>query len=138
MAGFFFFNLIILPLIIYGFSSSIFKSKSSNSALRSSFSPRTPTTMMANKSFSVGIVGATGAVGEEILSVMETRGFPVSSLRLFASEKSSGKVINSKSYGDIKLEAFNFEVASKLDVVLLAVGGDFSLEWAEKLCDAGN
>ena len=100
-------------------------------------SPRTATTMMAGKSISVGIVGATGAVGEEILSVMEKRNFPVSSLKLFASEKSSGKEIDSAVYGKTKLEPFTFEVASKLDVVLLAVGGDFSLEWAEKLCEAG-
>jgi aspartate-semialdehyde dehydrogenase len=93
--------------------------------------------MMAGKSYSVGIVGATGAVGEEILDVMEKRNFPVSTLKLFASEKSSGKQVDSKAYGKLTLEAFTFEEASKLDVVLLAVGGDLSLEWAEKLSNAG-
>ena len=86
---------------------------------------------------SVGIVGATGAVGEEILGVMEKRNFPASAVKLFASEKSAGKVVKSPIYGDLVLEAFSFEVASKLDVVLLAVGGDFSLEWGEKLTEAG-
>lgn len=85
----------------------------------------------------VGIVGATGAVGEEILSVMEQRNFPAKSVTLFASEKSAGKLIKSKVYGDLSLEAFSFDVASKLDVILLAVGGDFSLEWGEKLANAG-
>jgi len=85
----------------------------------------------------VGIVGATGAVGEEILSCMEKRNFPASSLRLFASEKSAGKTVESSKYGQLKLEAFSFDVASKLDVILLAVGGDFSLEWAEKLAAVG-
>lgn len=47
--------------------------------------------MMSNGKFNVGIVGATGAVGEEILKVMEKRNFPASSVRLFASEKSAGK-----------------------------------------------
>jgi aspartate-semialdehyde dehydrogenase len=98
---------------------------------------RSETTMTAGKSFKVGIVGATGAVGEEILAVMENRKFPVSSLKLFASEKSSGKEVTSKVYGSLKLQAFDFAEASKLDVVLLAVGGDFSLEWAEKLAEAG-
>lgn len=85
---------------------------------------------------SVGIVGATGAVGEEILKVMENRDFACKDLTLFASERSAGKVVNSK-YGDIALEPFTFEKASSLDVLLLAVGGDFSLEWAEKLAEAG-
>ena len=80
---------------------------------------RTPTTMLAGKSLSVGIVGATGAVGEEILSVMEKRNFPCSSLKLFASEKSSGKEVHSKVYGSIPLEPFSFEAAKNLDVVLV-------------------
>ena len=92
---------------------------------------------MSKKSFSVGIVGATGAVGEEILGVMEQKKFPVSSLKLFASDKSAGKVVKSPFYGDLILEPFSYAVAEKLDVCLLAVGGDFSLEWAEKLAAAG-
>jgi Semialdehyde dehydrogenase, NAD binding domain len=103
----------------------------------SSMQVRTQTTMMAGKQYSVGIVGATGAVGEEILGVLETRKFPCSAIKLFASDKSAGKTVNSDFYGALQLEAFTFEVASKLDVVLLAVGGDFSLEWAEKLAAAG-
>jgi aspartate-semialdehyde dehydrogenase len=98
---------------------------------------RTTSTMMAGKAYSVGIVGATGAVGEEILGVMEKRKFPSTNIKLYASEKSAGKVIDSSFYGKLTLEEFTFESASKLDVVLLAVGGDFSLEWAEKLSDAG-
>jgi aspartate-semialdehyde dehydrogenase len=126
-------TLLSLPFLINCFTLP----KSSNTFLRAGLSPRTTSTMMADKSFSVGIVGATGAVGEEILSVMEIRGFPVSSLKLFASDKSAGKVVDSPKYGKTVMEAFSFEVASKLDVVLLAVGGDFSEEWAEKLCAAG-
>ena len=98
---------------------------------------RTASTMMADKTYSVGIVGATGAVGEEILSVMEKRRFPCSAVKLFASEKSAGRVVSSPVFGDLTLEKFSFEEASKLDVVLLAVGGDFSLEWAEKLSESG-
>ena len=93
--------------------------------------------MLAGGRVSVGIVGATGAVGEEILKCMEQRSFPANSVKLYASEKSSGKVVKSGVYGELKLEAFDFESAKKLDVLLLAVGGDFSLEWAEKLAAAG-
>jgi len=95
------------------------------------------TNLVSSKPLSVGIVGATGAVGEEILDVMEKRNFPCNKLRLFASEKSSGKTISSSVYGSLVLEPFDFEVAKTLDIVLLAVGGDFSLEWAEKLAEAG-
>lgn len=98
---------------------------------------KTQTTLLAGKSLNVGIVGATGAVGVEILSVLENRKFPVNTLKLYASEKSSGKVIQSSVYGPLTLEPFTFESAKALDVVLLAVGGDFSLEWAEKLANAG-
>lgn len=92
---------------------------------------------MAATAHKVGIIGATGAVGEELLQVLEKRNFPASSLRLFASERSSGKQIDSSVYGNLVLESFSFEEASKLDIALLAVGGDFALEWAEKLAAAG-
>jgi aspartate-semialdehyde dehydrogenase len=39
----------------------------------------------------VAVVGATGAVGEEMISILEERNFPVGALRLFASERSKGK-----------------------------------------------
>ena len=43
--------------------------------------------------YRVAIVGATGAVGTELLQILEQRRFPVSSLRLFASERSAGKQV---------------------------------------------
>eukprot|EP00957_Ditylum_brightwellii_P035518 2693171-Ditylum_brightwellii.AAC.1 len=47
-------------------------------------------------SYSVGIVGATGAVGKEIVGVLENRGFPVSDLRIFGSSRSAGKEVETK------------------------------------------
>ncbi|MFM8981866.1 MAG: aspartate-semialdehyde dehydrogenase, partial [Spartobacteria bacterium] len=44
-----------------------------------------------SKSYRVAIVGASGAVGVEMLRVMERRNFPVASLRLLASPRSAGK-----------------------------------------------
>jgi aspartate-semialdehyde dehydrogenase len=85
----------------------------------------------------IGIVGATGAVGEEILKVLGTRQVPCSELCLFASEKSQGKMIKTDFYGTLEMEAFSFDRASNMDILLLAVGGDFSLEWAEKLSEKG-
>ena len=42
----------------------------------------------------VAVVGATGAVGNEMISVLEERNFPVKKLRLFASERSEGKTLD--------------------------------------------
>jgi Semialdehyde dehydrogenase, NAD binding domain len=85
----------------------------------------------------VGIVGSTGAVGLEILSVMEHRNFPASEIHLFASERSAGAVTTSSKYGDLSNQLFTLESASVCDVIFLAVSGDFALKWAEKLSNAG-
>ena len=45
------------------------------------------------KTYNVGILGATGAVGREMLKVLEERNFPVNELRLLASERSVGKKV---------------------------------------------
>lgn len=89
------------------------------------------------QTFSVGIAGATGAVGEEILYTMARRKFPIKTLKLFASENSSGKKIHNDHYGALDLESFSIDEASKLDVIFLAVGGEFSIKVAEELSKRG-
>lgn len=134
------FCVFLLSLVtVTAFRSTIRSIRGGKTETRGSItgSIRTETTMSAGKSYKVGIVGATGAVGEEILSVMQNRGFPASQVKLFASEKSAGKEVNTDFYGKLVMQPFTFDEASKLDVVLLAVGGDFSLEWGEKLAAAG-
>jgi aspartate-semialdehyde dehydrogenase len=85
----------------------------------------------------VGICGATGAVGIEIISVLADRGFPVKQLVLFASSRSAGKVVPTP-FGDVTISLFSLEKAAKLDYVFLAVSGDFSLEYAPKLAAVPN
>merc|ERR1719410_745668 len=82
---------------------------------------------------SVGIVGATGAVGKEILSVLEKRDFPASKLRIFGSKRSAGKTVRSDKYGNITVELFDVEKGQECDVIFLAVSGDFSLKYAPDL-----
>lgn len=90
-----------------------------------------------NKSaYHIGIVGATGAVGIEVISVLSRRSFPVATLHLYASARSAGKVIPT-SFGDITVEEFSAEATAVCDFVFLAVSGDFALEWAEKITQAG-
>ncbi len=84
----------------------------------------------------VAIVGATGAVGREMVNVLHDRKFPVSELGLFASERSAGKV-QETPYGAKTLQAFDADVVKGYDVVLLAVSGDFAKAHAPTLASAG-
>mmetsp|Transcript_8054 Transcript_8054/g.18000 ORF Transcript_8054/g.18000 Transcript_8054/m.18000 type:complete len:167 (-) Transcript_8054:972-1472(-) len=129
------------------FSPRAFASKSastfvSNNNVMSTFAVehKPSTTLRAaptglQMSLTVGIVGATGAVGKEIRQCLEKRNFPVSTLRIFGSERSAGKVIPTESYGDITAELFSVEAAKECDVVFLAVSGDFSKEHARAISD---
>ncbi len=77
---------------------------------------------MNNASINVGIVGATGAVGQELLSLLHDRNFPMASLRLFASARSAGKVIE---YAGKKftVEEAKPGVFAGIDVAFFAAGG---------------
>jgi len=85
--------------------------------------------------YSVGIVGATGAVGKEIRQCLETRGkLPVDKLRIFGSERSAGTTVQTK-YGDVTVELFSVDAARQCNVVFLAVDGDFALKHAKNICE---
>ena len=86
-------------------------------------------------SLTVGIVGATGAVGKEVRQCLETRNFPVSKLRIFGSERSAGKKVETEKYGDVTVELFDVSKARECDVVFLAVSGDFALEHAKAITE---
>ena len=87
-------------------------------------------------SYKVGIVGCSGAVGQEMIAVLGDRGFPVSELHLFASSRSAGKVFPTP-FGEITVEEFSVEKTSGLDFVLLAVSGSFAQEHARTIAAAG-
>jgi aspartate-semialdehyde dehydrogenase len=82
----------------------------------------------------VAIAGATGAVGQELLKVLEGRNFPVSELRLYASSRSAGKTMKFRGK-DITIEALP-EGPLPVDVVLSSAGGSISKHyapiWAQK------
>ena len=81
-----------------------------------------------------GIVGATGAVGMEILNVLGRKELPIGELKLFSSTRSAGKLVDTP-FGSCTLEEFSIEACEGLDIVFLAVGGDFSRQYAQKLAE---
>jgi aspartate-semialdehyde dehydrogenase len=115
-------------------SSSI--SPSSPSFLQSRRTALSAATTLKMSSYTVGVVGATGAVGKEIISCLEKSELPTGSLRIFGSERSAGKEIDTK-FGKVTVELFDATQARECDVVFLAVSGDFSLEHAEAIAAPG-
>jgi aspartate-semialdehyde dehydrogenase len=79
----------------------------------------------------VGVIGASGAVGREIVRQLELRAFPLEELRLFASEKSLGKTLPFKSES-ILLEKLDFAALQDLDLAFFCAGSSVSREWIPK------
>lgn len=84
----------------------------------------------------VGIVGATGLVGENMRALLEERKFPLSSVRFFASPKSAGSKIAFMGK-EITVEDAGTADYSGLDIVFFSAGGSTSLELAPKVAAAG-
>ena len=84
----------------------------------------------------VAIVGATGAVGEALIEILESRKFPVRTLHLLASERSAGKSLQfrGKSHMVKRLDEFDF---SQVQIGLFSAGGAISAEYAPKAAAAG-
>lgn len=88
------------------------------------------------KKYDVAVVGATGAVGETMLSILEQRKFPVGEVYPLASERSAGKEI---LFGKRKLKVQNladFDF-SKVQIGLFSAGGSLSEIYAPKAVEAG-
>ena len=86
--------------------------------------------------YRVAVVGATGAVGREMLNILEEVDFPIDEIHAIASRKSIGLEVGWRA-GVIKcqdVEQFDF---SRVDVALMSVSGEFSRTWAPKIGAAG-
>ncbi|MHC5039095.1 MAG: aspartate-semialdehyde dehydrogenase, partial [Planctomycetota bacterium] len=84
----------------------------------------------------VAIAGATGAVGREMLKVLEDRHFPVDTLRVFASPRSAGKSLPFRG-GTVEVEALREEGFEGVDFALFALKSGFSREWAPRAAARG-
>ena len=90
---------------------------------------------MSNR-FKIAVVGATGAVGETMLSILAERKFPASEVIALASERSAGSKVD---FGNHKLtiqDLATFDPAG-VDFALFSAGGDISREYAPKFAAAG-
>ena len=85
----------------------------------------------------VAIVGASGAVGQELLSILAERNFPLDDLVLFGSSRSAGTKYNfrGKEY-EVKLLQHNDDFKD-VDIALTSAGGGTSLEFAETITKYG-
>ncbi|MEQ9641859.1 MAG: aspartate-semialdehyde dehydrogenase [Alphaproteobacteria bacterium] len=86
--------------------------------------------------YKVAVVGATGAVGQEMLNILSERGFPCDEVVALASTRSIGREV---SFGDKRLtcHALQHHDFSKTDIALFSAGGAVSKEWAPKAGKAG-
>ncbi|NER80656.1 MAG: aspartate-semialdehyde dehydrogenase [Leptolyngbya sp. SIO1D8] len=89
-----------------------------------------------SEGYRVAIVGATGAVGTELITLLEERHFPVSELKLLASPRSAGKTLQFKGRA-IEIHPLSDRAFEGIDIVLASAGGTISREWAPKAVAAG-
>ena len=84
----------------------------------------------------VAILGATGAVGQELLTLLEERSFPLKQLRLLASPRSAGQTVVFKGQS-LTVEPVSAEALAGVDVVLASAGGSVSRQWAPVAVEQG-
>jgi aspartate-semialdehyde dehydrogenase len=84
----------------------------------------------------VAIVGATGAVGIEMLETLEKRNFPIGKLTLLASARSAGKTRPFRT-GEIAVEELSKDSFDGVDIALFSAGGGISKEFAPAAVEAG-
>ena len=91
---------------------------------------------MTIKKYNIAIVGATGVVGETMLSILEERNFPVNNLVLLASERSKGKeyFFNGET---IEVQILNENSFQNIDIALFSAGSSISKQYANVAVNSG-
>jgi aspartate-semialdehyde dehydrogenase len=89
-----------------------------------------------NKNPHVAVVGATGAVGVEMIKTLEKRNFPVGKLTLLASARSVGKKLKFKG-ADVMVKELTKDSFAGIDIALFSAGGSISKEYAPIAAKAG-
>ncbi|MGD0455293.1 MAG: aspartate-semialdehyde dehydrogenase [Solirubrobacteraceae bacterium] len=94
---------------------------------------------MDSNGYRVAVVGATGQVGTLMLELLRERSFPVSEIVPFASERSTGRVLEGAAPdgGDLTVRGLDDESIQGFDLALFSAGGSTSGEWAPRFAQAG-
>ena len=87
------------------------------------------------KGYHIAVVGATGAVGAELLGVIERRNFSVASLRAIGSAQSAGKSVRFHN-DSIQVEELTDRSFNKIDVAFFSAGGEISRKYVPIACQA--
>jgi aspartate-semialdehyde dehydrogenase len=88
------------------------------------------------RKFNVAVVGATGAVGEAMIEILEQRKFPIGELFLLASERSEGKPVRFKGR-EVRVQRLDRFDFSRAQIGLFSAGGSISADFAPKAAEAG-
>lgn len=86
--------------------------------------------------YRVAILGATGAVGTELLELLEERNFPIAELKLLASPRSAGSQLMFRGQ-PLTIEAVTSDSFKGVDIVLASAGGSISKQWVKDIVTAG-
>ncbi|HDX9587576.1 aspartate-semialdehyde dehydrogenase [Bacillus sp. JJ864] len=92
--------------------------------------------MEKKKSFHVAVVGATGAVGEQMLNTLEKRNFPIGQLSLLSSKRSAGKTLLFKGE-EVTVQEATPESFEGVDIALFSAGGSVSKQLAPEAAKRG-
>ena len=92
------------------------------------------TPFLPKRPLKVAVLGSSGAVGSELLNILEERDFPISELRLLSSERSAGKKVNWKGEELLTKNTTDKEFLS-VDLVLASAGGSVSRKWLSTIKD---
>lgn len=86
--------------------------------------------------YKIGVVGATGAVGREMISILEKRDFPIRDIRFFASSRSAGKRLAFKNR-EVTVEELTEDSISGCDIYLFSAGSEVSRKFAPLGAESG-
>src|SRR5699024_12555919 len=91
--------------------------------------------MSVEKAYNVAVVGATGAVGEKILSILQDKQFPIKSLKLLSSKRSAGKKIMFDNK-EITVEEAAPDSFTGVDIAFFSAGGSITRQLSKAAVDA--
>ena len=92
--------------------------------------------MKKKENYNVAVVGASGAVGKEMVEIIEERDFPVKNLHLFASERSEGNSLTFRNKA-VYIQTLVEESFEGIDIALFSAGSEISLKMAPIAAKAG-